>query len=210
MSTFNWSDLQKAADDAGFTPVPDGPYDLEIAKATAKKTSGGKDQIEVQFKILSGPNEGRLVFNNFVISPESANALGFFFRDMAALGLTREYFASNPKVEAVATALQGRRCHAEIGHREWGGTTRNDVKKITPPTGGVQAPPTPGVLGGAIPGATIPGAANFPGVPTVTTSAVVPPSPVNVPVAVNQPVPVVDPVPPAVPGGLGTDDEPPF
>lgn len=206
---FNWGDLQKAADDAGFNPVPDNDYDFEVAKAEAKKTSNGKDMIATQLKITSGPYEGRLLFNNFTISPESPAALGFFFRDMETLGLPREYFASNPGIAVVAQTLVGRRGRATVTTREFGGAKRNDVKKITPLVGGPAPAPAPGMMGGAIPSVAVPtvGSPTFPTVappiPTVTASA-----PMAASAPMTPPAPLV--TPPMVPGGLGSDDEPPF
>lgn len=146
MATANFNDLLKAAADAGFGNCPPGTYDVRVVKGEAKTTSANKDMIVVQFEIIGGPNNGRKVTNNFVISPENANALGFFFRHMRAMGLDSAYFEQNPTPAQVAASLVGKTCRIEVGTRTWNGEEREDVKKIMPPVAGqavaapVQAP----------------------------------------------------------------------
>lgn len=143
MASVPFSDLLKASEDAGFTNCPPGTYDVRVASSETKTTAAGKDMIIVKFEIVGGPNGGRKVSNNFVISPENANALGFFFRHMRALGLDSAYFAQNPSVEQVAASLVGKTARIEVGTREWNGEQREDVKKILPPVAGSVAPPAP-------------------------------------------------------------------
>lgn len=140
MATANFSDLLKAAEDAGFSNTPPGTYDVVVTEAEAKTTSAGKDMIVVKFQIQGGPHGGRKVPNNFVISPENANALGFFFRHMRALGLDSAYFSQNPTPQQVAQSLVGKSCRIEVGTRTWNGEEREDVKKIMPPVSGQATP----------------------------------------------------------------------
>lgn len=142
MATARFSDLMRAAEDAGFSNCPPGTYDVKVVAAEAKSTSAGKDMIVVKFEIIGGPHGGRKVPNNFVISPENANALGFFFRHMRALGLDNTYFGSNPSPQQLAQDLVGRTCRIEVGTRTWNGEEREDVKKIMP-SAGVPAPSVP-------------------------------------------------------------------
>lgn len=134
MATANFSDLLKAAEDAGFSNCPPGTYDAVVVEGTAKTTSAGKDMIVVKFQIQGGPHGGRKVPNNFVISPENANALGFFFRHMRAMGLDSAYFSQNPSPQKVAADLVGKTCQIEVGTRTWNGEEREDIKKIMPST----------------------------------------------------------------------------
>jgi hypothetical protein len=130
MATANFADLLKAAEDAGFSNCPPGTYDVRVVEAVAKQTSAGKDMLVVKFEILGGPHGGRKVPNNFVISPENANALGFFFRHMRAMGLDSAYFSQNPSPQKVASDLVGNTCRIEVGTRVWNNEEREDVKKI--------------------------------------------------------------------------------
>jgi hypothetical protein len=133
MATAHFSDLLKAAEDAGFSNCPPGTYDVRVVEGVAKTTSAGKDMLVVKFEIIGGPHGGRKVSNNFVISPENANALGFFFRHMRAMGLDNAYFSQNPTPQKVAADLVGKTCRIEVGIRVWNNEEREDVKKIMPP-----------------------------------------------------------------------------
>lgn len=180
MPGINWLDLQKAAGDAAFTPLPNDVYDVFVETAEATKTSTDKDMIKVTFKVQNGPHQGRSVFNQFVISPDSANALAFFFRHMGALGLDEAFFAANPPLQHVAAQLVGRTCRVKLSTREYQGQDRNQVDQVLPPTPGTAttAPPAP------------------------TQMPVAPPAPAAPPAGVGPtPMPVAPPVaaPPATP-----------
>lgn len=140
MATANFSDLLKAAEDAGFSNCPPGTYEARVVAGEAKSTSAGKDMIVVKFEIIGGPHGGRKVPNNFVISPENANALGFFFRHMRALGLDAAYFSQNPSPQQLATDLVGKVCQIEVGTRVWNGEEREDIKSIKPVAAGAATP----------------------------------------------------------------------
>lgn len=130
MSGFNFSDLQKVAKEAGYDLVPDGEYEAWIdGKVTLKKSGNGKDMWSFAWKIDDGPTKGK-VFDQFVLSPDSAPALAFFFRKMTALGLDEEYFAKNPAFEQVAKDMEGRRALITVGKREWQGQDRNQVNAV--------------------------------------------------------------------------------
>lgn len=141
MASANFAELLKAAEDAGFSNCPPGTYDAVVSEGEAKQTSAGKDMIVVKFQILGGPHGGRKVPNNFVISPENANALGFFFRHMRSLGLDSAYFSQNPSPQQVAAALVGKTCRIEVGTRVWNNEEREDIKKIMPASS--EQPTTP-------------------------------------------------------------------
>lgn len=163
MASANFADLLKAAEDAGFSNCPPGTYDARVVAGEAKTTSAGKDMIVVKFEIVGGPHGGRKVPNNFVISPENANALGFFFRHMRAMGLDSAYFGQNPSSQKVAADLVGKMCRIEVGTRVWNGEEREDIKKIMPLNDGVGSAPAPAVAAApAIPTAADPMAPEVP------------------------------------------------
>lgn len=186
----NYNELMQNAS-AEFDPLPSGPYDVEVAKSEPKLSQTGKTMFKVQFKVLTGPHAGRIIFNQFVVSPDNPNALSFFFQHMRVLGLDSTFFAANPTEDQIANALVGRRCTVEVAQREWEGRTQNDVKKIKPS------------IGVPVPAAPVPQAPGVPSVPQVAP----PPSPPPVPPA---PAPAVEqsaattataapPPPPSVP-----------
>lgn len=139
MAEFSWSDLQQAADDAGFAIVPAGEYEATVKTAEHKKTGTGKDKIAVRFSITGGPSAGKSVFNDFVISPDNGTALGFFFRHMKALGFGPEYFAAKPSLDKLAGDLVGKNCVVVVGIRQWNEEDRNEIKGIKPATGAAPA-----------------------------------------------------------------------
>ena len=136
MTTLNWDDLRKAAGESAFSPLPAAEYDAIVDNCEAKRSSSGKDMLAIRFAVETGPHAGRKVFSNFVISPDSSAALGFFFRKMAALGLDSEYFDRGPTLEAVASDLDGRRCRIQVTIREWNQQERNDISTVLPPADG--------------------------------------------------------------------------
>lgn len=130
MSTLNWGDLVKDAGDAGgsYDPLPDGDYDLVVLEAQAKVSQSGKTMFAIKAQVETGAHAKRFVWDNLVISPENQAALGIFFRKMYALGLNRDYFASNPTNAQIESALVGRRFRATIGSRTWQGQKKNEIK----------------------------------------------------------------------------------
>jgi hypothetical protein len=192
MPVQSWGDLLKEAGEAAkaFEPLEEGIYDFIVAKAEAKTAkSSGKKMYAIQGKVETGPRTNRVVFNNFVISPESGAALDFFFRDMAVLGLPRQFWEGNPTDEQITQQLTGKRFSALVKQREW----PEGSGKITNEMSGI----SPSRLGGAAAAVPAPGLAK----PAVATAAPVaaPPAPAPAPtvVAAAPVAPVAPPAPPA-------------
>lgn len=214
MTTIGWNQLMEEAGKAGFELWPAAnSYDVEVSRAEVSKTSTGKDQIKAWFRSVSGVPKGTLI-NNFVISPESQNALAFFFRHMKAMGLDETYFAQQPTLEQVAQAIVGRRCRIKVGVRKWNEQDQNDVQNVLPPASAAgQQPVTavaqPGVPSGvpaapapAVPNGTAPAPA-----PVATASSVPPapdpqPEPGPAPAPPQPPAPSEPPAPPQPPASV--------
>ena len=210
-----WDQLFKTAEEAGvsFDPIPEGAYEAIIEKADAKTTSNGKGMIAVTCKVDGGPYDGRKFWNNFTISPESSNAMAFFFRHMQVLGFTNEFFATCPPplqggTQRLAAVMNERhpRFRAQLGIKEYGGTLRNEVKQISVSALGQTAGIAPAPASGVVPG-----------VPPVATAPVVPvPAAPSTPeTAPVQPAVPVEPVAPAAPAeppqpAAGGAPKPPF
>jgi Protein of unknown function (DUF669) len=143
VSSLNWSDLKRSASEAGFDVVPADEYDVYVESATAAKTANGKDMIKTRFRVETGPHAGKPVFNQFVISPDNANALAFFFRHMRVLGLDDAFFGASPSIEQVSSALVNKRCRVRVSVRQWNDQDRNQVDAVMPPANGMPATPTP-------------------------------------------------------------------
>jgi hypothetical protein len=186
MTNLSWDDLVKDAGDVGsFEPLPESDYDLEIKDAKFKPTKTGKKMYEITCKVVGGAHNGRQVWDNLVVSPDSPNALAFFFRKMAALGLTVDYFKTNPSDEAIVAALRGRRFRGHVGFRTYNGEKRNELQKYYPATGG-GVPEMPGAGAPPAPAAAPPA-------PAAPPVAAAPPAPAPAPAPAAAPAPAVDP-----------------
>lgn len=144
--SMDWSALQATAQEApDFTPVPEGAYQAKVHSAEARKTSNGKDMIAATLSIVGGPYDGRRLFTNFTISPESPAAMKFFFGHMAAFGIGGDFFSMKPSIAAVAAELTRRGVVANVvvAMKVWNNEDRNEVKSITAIGGAPQPTPTP-------------------------------------------------------------------
>jgi Protein of unknown function (DUF669) len=162
----SWQNLleEAAAGGGSYEPLPNGEYVVNIVEASHTTTQAGKLMFKTKMKVEGGPHDGRFVWNQFVVSPENANALSIFFSQMKTLGLDTEFFATQPSEDAIVSALQGKRCIVVLDQREWQGQMRNNVKSLKPATGVAPAPTgvTPAPTAPAVP---VQGAAAAPASP---------------------------------------------
>ena len=130
----SWSSLIDDADGAfeDLTPLPPADYDFEITKSEAKQSGNGKQMWKITCRVISGPYQGRLVWSQLVLSPENPTALGIFFRQMAAIGIGKEYFAKDPSDHQLAEELIGKKFRGQIGIKAYQGTDRNELKSYSP------------------------------------------------------------------------------
>lgn len=202
MSDMSFADALKAAEEAGvgFKLVPIGEYEMYVYKAKAGKTSNGKHRIEATCKIVGGPQDGATVWNQFVLSLENANAMGFFFRHMAVLGAGVDWFSPRPINDATFAALAdhilGSRFRAQVGVATVQGSERNQLDKIAASllapgqkmdgvsSGGTT--PTPGYVGGVGP---VPGGIAAPSTPQPQPQVATAPAPAPAPTPAPQPTP---------------------
>jgi hypothetical protein len=203
LTTIDFGKALQDAKGASFEALPVGDYDVEVAKSEATTSQNGKPMIKTTMRVVTGPYEKRPIINNFVMSLENPQAVAIFFRHMKAFGLTEDFFASlgqTSSLEPVASALVGRRARLTLGHRDWQGETRNEVKSVKPYTGAppLAAPPGPVAPGGvAGPVPPRPGGAPLAPPPPPVAAPVAPPAP---PVAQPQVQPMPQPpAPVAVP-----------
>lgn len=209
----SWDQLLEEAGDEvadSFDPLPEGTYDLEVVEArhTKTKTTPSKDMWAVQYKVIGGAFNNRRVFNNIVLTLDNQKALGFFFRNMGAHGLTREFFNTKPTNEAISTALRGRRTRGQVIQKPYNGETKNEIKgyravadAATPPPAGAVAPPM-----GATPPPP-PAAAAPPAAAPAAPPAPAPEAPA--PAAPPAPAPAPAPAPPAPSEHAGAVPPPP-
>ncbi|AKJ72598.1 hypothetical protein PP301_gp124 [Gordonia phage GMA2] len=127
----SWADLAESAGDTGFAALPAADYDLKIIASEAKNTSGGKTMFKITCEVTSGPYEKRRIWSQLVVSPENPVALNIFFRQMAAIGISKEYFATNPSDHNVAEQLVGKEFRGQIVIKQWQGEDRNEIKSYS-------------------------------------------------------------------------------
>lgn len=204
----NWNQLVEEAGDIEDNILPAADYDLEVVKAEAKQASTGRLMYKTQYRVISGPYKGRLLFDQLVLSTDNPNALQMFFRKMAAIGISKQYFAANPSDAQVAEALVGCKFRGQVGVRKWNGEDRNEVKSyarvaVTQGAGPQGAPPamapTPSPISSP-PAMSSPAPAPAPQLPPPAAATAPPqPAPASTPAPAPAPAPITQaPVPPVI------------
>ncbi|QDK02683.1 hypothetical protein PP304_gp187 [Gordonia phage Phendrix] len=173
----SWADLVEDAGDTDFKALPQADYDLKIIKSEPKQASSGKTMFAITCEVVEGPHKGRRVWSNMVVSPENPQALNIFFRQMAAIGIDRSFFATNPSDHNVAQAMEGKEFRGSIKVKQYQGNDRNEIAAFARTSRGSVAspvPPTPVTASSAstprASGGVTPGAQPAPG-PTASGNA---------------------------------------
>ena len=210
MSTLDWAQMIKDSKDGGgnFTPIPSGDYEFVVVEAPLKTTSTGKIMFSVKAQVQGGAHDKRLVWDNFVVSPENSTALRIFFEQMSAMGLNQAgFFEREPSPEQISSAMAGRRFRANVGTKIYNGQTRNEIKKYY----AVQNAPAPVAAAAAAAPAAAPAPVGAPapsGAPVAPVAAPAPVAPpVETPMAFEVPVQAYVEAPAVIPQGA---PEPPF
>lgn len=140
MGVVNYAQLMESAEEPqAYTPLPPGTYDVRVESAEVKQTKTGKVMYALTLVVTTGDHTKRKLWNNMVVSPESPKAMGFFFRDMAVLGATREFFQTDPDESAVAAKIIGADAKARVDLQS-NDPTRNEVRGLLPASSAPAAP----------------------------------------------------------------------
>ncbi len=178
MSELNWDDVlgeveeeekqreKEGKSDNDFDALPKGNYEVVVRDTLSKPSSTGKEMIKLELQVTSGPYANRVLFNYIVFSTDNPKAMRMTLNRLAALGLTREFIATQkPSVGHIAELLVGRKAIAQVGIQESGEYKgSNEVKGLKPLEGADQAAPV------AVAAAKPAGVPNIP-VPNVPTDA---------------------------------------
>src|SRR6478736_7715399 len=136
MTTTNWLDLLNEAKSNGgqqdFGPIPAGEYQFKILEAETRQTQAGKTKYTIKAQIQNGAHASRLVWDDLIVSPESAGAMGFFFRKMKAIGLDENFFATQPNDDQITAALKDRAFLGKVIIDNYGGKERNKIDGYKP------------------------------------------------------------------------------
>lgn len=216
MADIPWDDLMDAADGSDFAPIPQGDYDLKIIETEATTSSTDKPMWKITTEVLNGPHSGRKVWTQQTLTMDNPDALNVFFRQMAAAGLTGEFFKTKPNNQQIADALMGRTFRGKVTIREWNGVPRNNIKQWNPAGAAAAGPgggPPPPAAGATPPAGPPPPAASAPppAAAAPPPAAAAPPPPAAPPAAApaaaaaTEPPPAAPPAPaaPAAPAANG-------
>ena len=88
MQEIDWSEVVKAAGDADKPPKA-GPQMLTCETCEWKESAKGKPMLKMRHRITGGPDDGKAVFDNLTLSPESPTAMSIFVNSIKAFGLNR-------------------------------------------------------------------------------------------------------------------------
>jgi len=199
-----WGDLINQSKGA-LELIPDGEQNGKIVSAEDVQASTGALMYKVKIEITDGPFIKRRIMTNLVVSTDNPIALAIFFRNCENIGLDANFFAVNPSKAQVAQAMMNRPCRVNVGHKNWQGIDRNEVKGWLPVSGGTGGPGLPGSGGPIAPGTVI-----GPAGPPLPTSATpnTPMTPTATPVPPQTSSPVVGNGP-TVGAGPSSPDGPP-
>ncbi|RKZ95675.1 MAG: hypothetical protein DRQ40_03065 [Gammaproteobacteria bacterium] len=197
MGQMNWGAYaDEAAKSGGFEPLPVGTYNVKIETADVKDAKNEHKAILTKLVVTDGPLVGRSILNNMAPYKNDGDPNGFFTQALAALGFGRQ---QNPGfwqqldalpseeqgIAFIASSILGAESTIEVNHREYGGTTRDNVKKMTPKGAALgNAPGVPPMVPG-VPGAVPLGGAAPVAIPNqpIAPVAAAPAAPAVVPVA---------------------------
>lgn len=133
MSTINWNQYIKAAEEAGeslteFTPIPADDYAAKVleAKATTSKSSGS-EMIAVTWVIEGGAHAGRRLWSYLSLSEKAVNIT---IKNLTTLG-ARTLMESGASLEQVAAGIVGAPATLKVIVGEYQGKPKNEVKSIS-------------------------------------------------------------------------------
>lgn len=128
MTTLNYGALRKKAAEAGGGDgelLPVGLYDGEIVAAGAKAKPNGFT-LWWKFKVLTGPEAGKVTFLNQQLNPDNGAQLDIFFRVVKDLGIDFDQVPDGTPPESVAKLALGRKFSFEIVHNH----SKQDASKV--------------------------------------------------------------------------------
>lgn len=128
MTTLNYGALRKKAAEAGSGDgelLPVGEYDGEVIAAGAKAKAAGYS-LWWKFKVLTGPEAGKVTFLNQQLNPDNGAQLDIFFRVCKDLGIDFDQVPDGTPPESIAKLALGRKFHFEIVHNP----SKQDASKI--------------------------------------------------------------------------------
>lgn len=138
MAEQSWGDLLKQAEAEGFTSrlVDQGQHNAVVEQTNHKRTSTGKPQVGVMYRIVGGAFDGATLWDNIILTADNPKAMKIWFEKWRALGVSIDDFSTLPSGEAAMPVLAdmviGRAAVIQVTHEEWNGEKRAKVKPKRP------------------------------------------------------------------------------
>lgn len=146
--SMDWDKILADVDEEGgsgdFEVLPKNKYPVIVDECEATTASTGAKMLKLTLKVEGGPYNDRLLWTNIVFSVNNPKAMGFTLRKLSALGISREFIASNnPSLEQLAKMLPGQRAIADVTVKPYEGADTNDVKGFRSVEGNAAMPSMP-------------------------------------------------------------------
>ena len=142
MQEINWDELVSTANEAA-KPPSQGPVRLRVESCEWKTASTGREMLKFRYKIVGGPDDGKPVFSQLVLSTDNPTALVMFMSGVRAHGVDPGSFKAVSH-EQIPDLFVGKEVGAELDtSRVWNNQPQVDVKNYT-------------LIGGAAPSMSVP------------------------------------------------------
>ena len=131
---------QMYTNSAGDEALPAGQYQVRVTGVTHKVTTTGKPMLQLRAAVVGGPNNGKGLFDNMVITADNDKAMYYFFKDLEAHGIGKDFFAANPSLDGICAALKDTEATWDVSVQSSGAYAgRNEIKGKSK-TSGAAAP----------------------------------------------------------------------
>lgn len=113
----SWADRIKLAQEGAvkFAPLELGEKNFEVEKATVKTSSNGNTYLNIQAKVIDGPQANARVFYRLFPNSDKARPINEVLKFVEAVGISIDWLQqANPSIEEMASNFQGRKFSAEV------------------------------------------------------------------------------------------------
>jgi hypothetical protein len=121
MGSYNLaSELEGMSDEALGTKLHDkGEYIFVVDAAEEAETSGKNPCLRLKVSFVDGAYRGQQLTKDVIYSNRTAGGPPFFYRQLAALGLTTDIVRENPTFDVLAQLSVGAQFIGKVDHREF-------------------------------------------------------------------------------------------
>jgi hypothetical protein len=105
--------ISSTGEEQTFEPIPKGNYEAFVNSIKPKETKDHDKMLNIRFVIADGQFQGRSLFSNFVLTPESKWKI---IQLLISVGLMAPKTKSDFTLSDEATELIGKRCGIKVTH----------------------------------------------------------------------------------------------